>query len=65
MSHWRKIKLGSGQIEDGARNLTRLRTLLIDNGFEPPTFMMVLTGGQFAYEREDGVLVVPIGCLRN
>ncbi len=60
-----EIKLGSGQIEDGARNLTRLRTLLIDNGFEPPTFMMVLTGGQFAYEREDGVLVVPIGCLRN
>lgn len=31
-----------------------------------PSFLMVLTGlDGFAYQREDGVYVVPIGCLRN
>jgi predicted AAA+ superfamily ATPase len=29
-----------------------------------PSFLMVLTGGQFAYRRKDGVLTVPIGCLK-
>ncbi len=34
---------------------------------EGPSFLMVLTAtGDFAYQRkEDGVFVVPIGCLRN
>jgi len=30
-----------------------------------PSFLMVLTGGQFAYRRKDGVLIVPIGCLKQ
>ena len=30
-----------------------------------PSFLMVLTGtGDFAYQRSDGVYVVPIGCLK-
>jgi hypothetical protein len=24
---------------------------------------MILTGGQYAYKRDDGVIVVPLGCL--
>jgi hypothetical protein len=31
-----------------------------------PSFLMVLTGiGDYAYRRQDGVCVVPIGCLKN
>lgn len=31
-----------------------------------PAFMMVLIGvGSYAYKREDGIFVVPIGCLKN
>ena len=31
-----------------------------------PSFLMVLTAtGKYAYKREDGVFVVPIGCLKN
>lgn len=31
-----------------------------------PSFLMVLTAvGDYAYQRRDGVYVVPIGCLRN
>ncbi|MCL1811391.1 MAG: hypothetical protein FWG41_04140 [Methanomassiliicoccaceae archaeon] len=28
-----------------------------------PPFLMVLTGTEYAYKRDDGVLVVPAGCL--
>jgi hypothetical protein len=30
-----------------------------------PSFLMVLTGGELAYQRTDGVLIVPIGCLKD
>jgi len=30
-----------------------------------PSFLMILTGTEFAYRRDEGVLVVPIGCLKN
>ena len=31
-----------------------------------PSFMMVLTAtGNYAYKKEDGVFVVPIGCLKD
>ncbi len=29
------------------------------------SFLMVFTGGQYAYRRSDGVLVVPVACLRD
>ncbi len=31
-----------------------------------PSFMMILIGvGKYAYRREDGIYIVPIGCLKN
>ncbi len=30
-----------------------------------PSFLMVMTAGQFAYRRPDGVYVVPIGCMKD
>jgi hypothetical protein len=33
--------------------------------FHYASFLMVLTGGQFAYQRPDGVWIVSIGCLRE
>ena len=30
-----------------------------------PDIMMVITGGEMAYKRDDGVLIVPIGCLKD
>jgi hypothetical protein len=29
------------------------------------SFLMILTGGQYAYRRNDGIWIVPIGCLKN
>jgi hypothetical protein len=59
------MKLGSREIEEGASHLLKLSTLINDNGLTPPSVCMVLTGGKYAYKREDGVYVIPIGCLRD
>lgn len=60
-----EVKLGSKQIEDAAKNLIELNNKINSDKMGAPSFLMVLTGGEYAYTREDGVLVVPIGCLRD
>lgn len=62
-----EIKLGGDKlIEEGAESLKALREKLDPDKMKMPSFLMVLTGlGDFAYRREDGVYVVPIGCLKD
>ena len=62
-----EIKLGGDKlIEEGANNLKKLRDSIDSNKMKEPSFMMVLCGvAPFAYRREDDVLVVPVGCLRD
>ncbi len=60
-----EVKLGSREIEEGAANLKKLADNIDKNKSNAPSFLMVLTGGEFAYRRDDGVYIVPIGCLRD
>jgi len=60
-----EVKLGNGQIEHAAENLLKLKEKIDTDKMREPSFLMVLTGGQFAYRRKDGVLIVPIGCLKQ
>jgi hypothetical protein len=60
-----EVKLGMKQIEAAAANLIKLSQKIDTEKMNQPSFLMVLTGGQVAYNRSDGVLVVPIGCLRD
>ncbi|MCR5624407.1 MAG: DUF4143 domain-containing protein [Lachnospiraceae bacterium] len=62
-----EIKLGGDKlIEEGASNLLKLKDSIDCNKMNEPSFMMVLCGvAPFAYKRKDGVLVVPVGCLKN
>ncbi len=62
-----EIKLGGDSlIEEGVASLIKLRNNIDSTKMNKPSFMMVLIGiGKYAYQREDGVYVVPIGCLRN
>ena len=62
-----EIKLGGDKlIEEGAENLKIFSRKIDTDKMKAPSFLMVLTGtGNFAYRREDGVYVVPIGCLKN
>lgn len=63
-----EVKLGGEEaIEAGARTLLALAGKIDTDKMKEPSFMMVLTGiGQYAYRRpQDGVLVVPVGCLKE
>ena len=62
-----EIKLGGDTlIEEGAQNLKKFSAKIDTKKMKKPSFLMVLTGtGKFAYRREDGVYVVPVGCLRD
>lgn len=60
-----EVKLGSREIEDGARNLLKLKSKIDTSKVGEPSFLMVVTGGQFAYLRNDGVSVAPLACLKD
>jgi len=60
-----EVKLGMKQIEEASANLIKLSQKINTEKMNKPSFLMVITGGQVAYRRSDGVLVVPIGCLRD
>ena len=62
-----EVKIGGTEpIREGAESLKTLSSKIDSTRMKTPSFMMVLTGiGEFAYKRpEDGVLVVPLGCLK-
>ena len=62
-----EIKLGGDKlIEEGAKSLKSMEAKIDTDKMNAPSFLMVLTGtGDYAYCRQDGVCVVPIGCLKN
>ena len=62
-----EIKIGGDDlISDGVRTLKALEAKIDPERMKKPSFLMVLTGvGPYAYKREDGVYVVPIGCLKD
>ena len=67
-----EFKLGSSDIEDGAKHLTELENLIKQYNEKEqqvklrlPDLKIIITGTQYGYKRQDGVLVVPIGCLKD
>lgn len=60
-----EVKLGGSEIDIAAQHLLSLADMIDTNRMKAPSFLMILTGMEFGYQREDGVYVVPIGCLKN
>ncbi len=67
-----ECKLGSKEIEEGAKHLLEIKRLVAEKNktekqirLAEPDLLIVLTGGEMAYTREDGVKIIPIGCLRD
>jgi len=62
-----EVKLGGEKlIEEGVTSLNNLANTIDTDRMHKPSFMMVLTAvGQYAYQRKDGIFVVPIGCLKD
>ncbi|KZX10164.1 ATP-binding protein [Methanobrevibacter curvatus] len=65
-----EFKLGSNEIEKAAENLIKLDNLIKQNirdykiNIKEPSFLAIITGGELAYTRADGVKILPIGVLR-
>ncbi len=67
-----EVKLGHREIEEGAKHLNKIEELIrIHNEEEDqvplrePDLKIVITGTDYGYTRDDGVHVIPIGCLRD
>jgi predicted AAA+ superfamily ATPase len=67
-----EVKLGDDGVEDGASHLLEIEALVASNNeretqvpIRMPDLKIVLTGAEYGYKREDGVLVIPIGCLKD
>lgn len=62
-----EVKIGGEKrINEGAANLLALAKNIDTNKMSAPSFMAVIIGvGKYAYQRKDGVYVIPIGCLKD
>ena len=67
-----EFKLGSREIEEGAKHLLEIADLVRKYNekekqvpLREPDLLIIITGGEMAYCREDGVKVIPIGTLRD
>ena len=67
-----EFKLGESAVEEGAKHLCEIERLVNEHNKKEiqvplrlPDLKLIITATQFGYRRDDGVLVVPIGCLRD
>ena len=58
-----EVKLGTAWIDEGASNLLKMAERVDQDVNGAPTFLAVVTASGSAYQRKDGVLVLPIGLL--
>jgi hypothetical protein len=60
-----EIKMGAGLVEKAAASLLNFRNKIDTESTPGPSFLMVLTATESAFQMKNGVWVVPLGCLRN
>jgi len=58
-----EIKLGPGQVDEGATNLLKFAERIDTNKSGQPLVLGVITGFGYGHVRDDGVAVIPIGAL--
>jgi len=60
-----EVKLANqDSIEEAAATLIKFAADIDTSKMKPPSFLMIVTATPYAYRREDGVYVVPLGCIR-
>jgi predicted AAA+ superfamily ATPase len=67
-----EFKLGQTEVDIGAHHLCEIERLIDEHNNEnqqcplrKPDLKIVITGTKYGYKRENGVYVIPIGCLKN
>ncbi|MCP3935952.1 MAG: ATP-binding protein [Actinomycetia bacterium] len=58
-----EVKLGTGRIEEAAVTLTKFASVVDTDKIGEPASLAVVTGTGYAYIRDDGIAVIPIGTL--
>lgn len=67
-----EFKLGSKDIDNGAKHLCEIERLISEYNKKEkqvplrlPDLKLVITATEYGYRRDDGVYVIPIGCLKD
>ena len=67
-----EFKLGENEVNDAAKHLCEIEKLVAEYNEKEkncpmllPSLKLVITATEYGYKREDGVFVIPIGCLKN
>jgi len=60
-----EVKMGAGYIDEAAEHLLKLKEKVDTEKMSNPSFLAVITATKYAYRMENGVWVIPLGCLRN
>ena len=60
-----EIKMGAGYIEEAENNLLKFKNNVDIEKMNEPSFLMILTATDYAFQMKSGVWVVPLGCLKN
>lgn len=60
-----EVKMGAGDIEAASKKLIEFKKNIDTLRMNEPSFLMVLTASESAFQLTDGVWVVPLGCLKN
>ena len=68
-----EIKLGANGIDLGAKSLNKIEELIIKKNQDSktkiklrlPDLKIIITGEKYGYKRDDGIYVIPIGCLKD
>jgi hypothetical protein len=55
--------MGAGEIEKAADNLIKFSNNIDTSKMPPPSFLMVLTATEHAFQLKNSVWIVPVGCL--
>jgi len=60
-----EIKMGSNEEEKAAENLIKFKNNVNTEKMGKPSFLAIVTATQVAFQRDDGVWVIPLGCLKD
>jgi predicted AAA+ superfamily ATPase len=60
-----QVKMGSHLFDEAAEKLKKFADKIDVRKMEAPSFLAVISATEYAYQREDGVYVIPIGMLRD
>jgi len=60
-----EVKLGAGEVDKACENLLKLKRIVDTDKMNEPSFLMVLTGTEYAFQMKNGIWLVPLGCLKN